>query len=129
MSIHDLPTAEVLKLHNELAEQVGKPTLKSWSKSKAVLIERVDALRAELPQSAKPARAKGTKPNDKEGLTGKQLGVKAFIEDRILAGEDDATILAACREHFPAMDWDHRRHYPRWYRNAMDRRALKKAAR
>lgn len=126
MSIHDLPTKQVLALHNELAAQVGKPALKSWSKAKTVLIERVEALRAELPQSSdQPARAKG----NRQGLTGKQLGVKNFIEDRILAGEDDTTILAACREHFPQLDWDgNRRTYPRWYRNHMDRQARKKAA-
>lgn len=71
--LHTFTTQAILDVHNHLAESKEKPTLKSWSKSKAELVDRITTLgtQAEIEKSIKATEEPSTKTTAKKAASKK----------------------------------------------------------
>lgn len=99
--------AELLGVHNDLAERCGTDVLKSWKRAKPELIDRIEALGAGLADTHETESTEDTEPTDQEAddtpeqpkrtigalvqelLMDEALGYEAIV-DRVVAEFPDA---------------------------------------
>ncbi|MFZ5962000.1 hypothetical protein ACOXXX_03535 [Thalassococcus sp. BH17M4-6] len=58
--------AELLDVHNDLAERCGTDVLKSWKRAKPELIDRIEALGADQADTHEPETTEKAEPTDDE---------------------------------------------------------------
>jgi len=61
-----MTVAELLDVHNDLAERCGTDVLKSWKRAKPELIDRIEALDVRLPDTHEPEATEDAEPTDHE---------------------------------------------------------------
>lgn len=61
-----LTIAELLDVHNDLAERCGNDVLKSWKRAKPELIDRIEALGADQADAHEPEATEDAEPTDHE---------------------------------------------------------------
>ena len=93
--LDEMTMEEMIEHHNELATELGKPTVESFKSLKAA--------RAAVVKLTKPVAQKAPKPSaDPEKLgRGPVQGIGAFSKALLLEGKTNKEVLEAVQEQFP----------------------------